>query len=274
MASIIISSDSSLTAARIAEKIAEKGGFSVVNRDILPETAQKYDVDVAQLKKALDKPAGIFGMPAKLKKQCMTYIQAVALEKLLPDNIVCYGLGAHLYAKGVSHFFKVRVLTRPEQLIKELHPAGTAPENKAEKIIAKHEKARNRWSRDVFKQDESNAGLYDLVISLNQIEEEEAVKMILETAALRQFEPMTYSINCVKEFLMAAQVKAKLVERFPDCRVRVDGENTVIHIQALKRNAKKYSAVAKEAARTVPGVKHVEVHILTDFIGQAVESNR
>ena len=113
--------------------------------------------------------------------------------------------------------------------------------------------------RDVFKQDESNAGLYDLVISLNQIEEGEAVKMILETAALRQFEPMTYSLNCVKEFLLAAQVKARLVERFPDSRVRVDGENTVIHIQALKRNAKKYSAVAKEMARSVPGVKHVEV---------------
>ena len=73
-------------------------------------------------------------MAAKLRKRCMTYIQAVTLEKLLPDNVVCHGLGAHLYAKGVSHFLKVRILTRPEQLVKELHPGrNRARENKAEK---------------------------------------------------------------------------------------------------------------------------------------------
>ena len=274
MASIIISSDSSMTASRLAETIAEKGGYSVVNRGILPEVADRFHTGENLLKKALDSPAGILGMSAKLRKRYMAYIQAVTLDKLLPDNVVCHGLGAHLYAKGVSHFLKVRILTQPEQLLKELNPNGPVPENKAARIIARHEKARNRWSRDIYKQDESNAGLYDLVVSLNQIEEEEAVKMVLNTAALRQFAPMTYSLNCVKDFSLAAQVRARLIERFPECRVRANGENTVIHIQALKRNSQKYSILAKEMARTVPGVKHVEVHVITDFIGQAVESNR
>ncbi|MBI9074094.1 MAG: cytidylate kinase family protein [Desulfatibacillum sp.] len=274
MASIIISSDSSLTAARVADTIVDKAGFSIVNRGILPEVAERYKTGEDLLSKALDSPSGFLAMSPKIRQRYMAYIQAVTLEKLLPDNVVCFGLGAHLYAKGVSHFLKVRILTQPEQLVKELHPAGPVPAHKVSKMIARHEKDRTRWSRDVYGRDETNANLYDLVISLNQIEEKEAVKIITKTAANRQFVPMTYSLNCVKEFILASQVRAKLIERFPECRVRADGENMVIHIQALKRNQKKYASLVKEVAGTVPGVKHVEVHVITDFIGQAVESSR
>ncbi len=274
MSSIFIASDSRNTAARMAERLGEATGYAVVGREVLDQASRRYEVPEELLVKALDQTPSFFGLSPKVRERCLSCIQAAALEELVRDKVACHGLGAHLYVKGVSHVLKVRVLAKPSDLAQELALGTEMSSGKTEKMVARAEKARQNWSRTFFKEDETSAGIYDLVVSLHQIEEDEAVDMIVRTASHRKFEAMTYSLGCMQELLMASQVRALLVPRFPDCRVRAESQTVVVYIKSLKRQKRKIASVVRETARSVPGVVHVEVHVIADFIGQAAQSQR
>lgn len=92
---------------------------------------------------------------------------------------------------------------------------------------------------DDFNLDEMDPSQYDLVISLSQIDQDKAVKIITDTVSYRRFSPMTYSIKCLEDNELASRVRMALLERFPDVRVRANGGKLVVETTALKREKKK-----------------------------------
>jgi hypothetical protein len=145
---------------------------------------------------------------------------------------------------------------------------------KARKLLEGRKNVHRRWSMDAFDLDETDPSQYDLVISLNQIDQDEAVKIITETVSYRRFIPMTYSIKCMKDRELAARVRAKLLDRFPDVRVRANAGTLVVETAALKREKRKRAKAIKEIVGSIPGVEYVEVHVINDIFRQAVESFR
>ena len=116
--------------------------------------------------------------------------------------------------------------------------------------------------------------LYDLVIDLSSITPGEAVKMIAENSSHRTFRPMTFSVKCIKDLELASRVRVGLYDHFPDITVQADGSKIVIETAALPREKEKRAEAIEKLARTIPGVEHVDVHVVTDVIRQAAESFR
>jgi hypothetical protein len=156
----------------------------------------------------------------------------------------------------------------------ELTSRGGVTISKAKKLIERRKRDRQRWSMDAFHLDETDPSRYDLVISLSQIDPNEAVKIITETVAYRRFEPMTYSIKCIQDLALANRVRATLLDRFPDVRVRANSGTLVVETTSLKREKQKRAKAIKELAGEIPGVEYVEVHVINDIFRQAAESFR
>jgi hypothetical protein len=213
-------------------------------------------------------------MSSKLQNRYLAYIQEAALTELLNDNMVCQGLAAHLYVLGVSHVLRARALSDSEKLAQQWSSQEGISLKKTRKLLDRRKNLRRRWSMDAFELDETDPSQYDLVISLSQIDQDEAVKIITETASYRRFSPMTYSIKCMKDRELAGRVRAALLERFPDVRVRANGGTLVVETTALKREKRKRAEVIKEIAGSIPGVEYVEVHVINDIFRQAAESFR
>jgi cytidylate kinase len=156
-------------------------------------------VSEERLHKTLDELPSLLGVNAKAHALYLAYIEEAVLAKLSEDRVVCHGLAAHLYVRGVSHAFKVRVLADPSELIRSImREKGVSPEKAAKD--AKHEEAlRSRWSLDDYRVDETAPSLYDLVIDLSRVVPEEAVRMIMETSSHPKFKPMTYSVKSVND---------------------------------------------------------------------------
>ncbi|HDZ23395.1 MAG: hypothetical protein DRN37_03045 [Thermoplasmata archaeon] len=271
---IIISSDSYRTGRDIGEKTAQTIGYDYVDRDILPPVCEKYGVQEEKLLKALEETPSFLGLSSKLRSKYLAYIQEATLGQLLDDNVVCHGLGAHLYVLGVSHALKVRVLSEPESLARELFSEALTSPDKARKIIKRYEEQRKNWSLSAFNLDETDPSNYDMVISLAQIDPDEAVKTIVDTAAYRKFQPMTYSIRCLQDKELASRVRVVLMEKFPDVKVTADRGTVVVETKAVKREKRKRTEAIKELAGSVEGVRYVEVHVTTDIFRQAAESAR
>ena len=271
---IIISSDSYTTGRDIGERTAQAIGYDYVDRDILPPVCEKYGVQEEKLLKALEETPSFLGLSSKLRNKYLAYIQEATLGQLLDDNVVCHGLAAHLYVLGVSHALKVRVLTDPEVLGRDLASEATSSPDRAKKMLKRHEEQCRSWSLDAFNLDETDPSNYDMVISLAQIDPDEAVKTIVDTAGYRKFQPMTYSIKCLQDKELASRVRVPLMERFPDVKVTADGSTVVVETKAVKREKRKRTEAIKELAGSIEGVGYVEVHVATDIFRQAAESAR
>lgn len=271
---IIISSDSYKRGREIGEKTARATGYDYVDREILGPVAEKSAFQEEKLVKALEESPSLFGLSSKFRKKLLAYIQEATLGQLLEDNVVCHGLAAHLYVLGVSHAVKVRVLSDREALARELSPETPPSPEKLKKLLKRQAADRKGWSLDAFGLDETDPSNYDMVISLSQIDPEEAVKTIADMSTYRKFRPMTYSIKCLRDKELAARVQVVLMERFPDARVQADGGTVVVETKAVKREKRKRTEVIKELVGGVEGVGYVEVHVVNDIFRQAAESSR
>lgn len=271
---IFISSDSSRVGEEIAKKTSEALGYTCLGREILGKITDRYHIPETKLIQALDQRPSFFGMSLRLRNRYLAYIQEAVLSELLKDKVVCHGLAAHLYVLYVSHVLRVRVLSDSEKRAHQWTSREGIPRKKALKQLEHRKTLRRRWSMDAFKLDETDPSHYDLVISLSQIDQDEAVRIVTETASYRRFSPMTYSIKCMEDRELAVRVRAALIERFPDVRVSANGGTLVVETTALMREKRKRTEAIREIAGRIPGVEYVEVHVINDIFRQAAESFR
>lgn len=274
MSVIIISADLYESGRAVAEKVAARLDYRLLDREILGEVAARNHIPEAELKRALAENPSLFGMRARRWRQSLAVIQQSALERLLDDNAVCHGLAAHLYVVGVSHALKVRVLGDAEKEAAALSASERIPPEKAMKRLEQRKQLRRRWSRNAFGMDETDPGLYDLVIGLSNIDLDEAVQTICDTVSYRKFQPMSWSQKCLADLELAARVRTALFERFPELKVSADGGTLVVEVRAMKREKRRKSEAIKEMAGKIAGVEYVEVHIVNDIFRQAAESFR
>jgi hypothetical protein len=266
MSVVVISSDSYRMGRKIGEKSARALEYRYLDREILSAVAARYAIAEDKLVMALDEVPSFMGISAKLRDRCLAYIQEAVLGELLQDQVVCHGLAAHLYVHGVSHVLKVRILSGSG--------GRTDVSRRSRKKTDSREKFSRRWSLEAFKVDETDPSHYDLVINLNQIDVDEAVRIITDTVGHRRFKPMTYSLKCLRDWELGSRVRAALIEQFADVRVEADNGKVVVETGGLKRERQKKTAAVKALTEKIPGVKEVQVHIINDIFRQAVESFR
>lgn len=275
MSIILISSEIMAYEKQIAQAVADALGYALLGPEILGEIAAHYDFTADGL------AAALHGSPSSLRRDAtrrwlrqLACIEAEVLERLKADEIVCWGLAAHLYVRGVSHALKVRLLVDEEQQAKQMAEKQRIATKKALKGLIKAKRGRAQWSEAAFGHSETDPALYDLVINLGQIDPDEAGSTIVTAVGYRKFQPMTYSMKRLAEGALAARVRAKLLATMADFRVEAtDGKVKVIS-KAMKRERQKKAAAIKAVAGEVEGVEFVEVHLINYVIRAAAESYR
>ncbi|WP_080802449.1 hypothetical protein [Desulfamplus magnetovallimortis] len=244
----------------IAHQTANQLGYKTLNRGSLAEIANRHSLELPKLEDALQNtPSILRRMPSKLWHYYISCVEMEVLDRLLDDNVVCWGLGAHLYVLVVSHVLKVRLIGGYGQ--------QTDPDIKREKL-------RKKWSLAAYKREEADPKLYDIVINLDQIKPEEAVGTITSTIDYPRFRPMTYSRNNLMDRALAARVKNALLKTLTDIHVHAQNGTVVVTTTSLKREKEKKIAAIKEVAGQVEGIGYLEVHWNVDPVNEAAVSSR
>jgi hypothetical protein len=261
MTSIIISSNDQQLSQVLGEETAAVLDCTHLDRTLLDRVAERFEVQRNKLEQALD-PATSRRLSTQERSLLLAYVETVVLESFQDDNVVCTGLAAHLYIRGVSHVLMVRALGEPKDLLKRGGTDG-APPSKAKKAIHRAERNASRWSTTNFGIDELDPSIYDLVLSVGQIDEGMLVKIITDLAGHRKFKPMTYSRNRLKDLLLASKVLIALLPEHPTVNVRVAGTRAIVHTTCSKRVKTTTINRIKKTARQVDGIESIEVHTST-----------
>ncbi len=271
MSIIIISSDSRNVEEEMAKRVADAKGFDIVDCRVLEDVAKDCNVDPGILEKALENtPSILKKMPQARWRYYLSCIEAEVLERLRRDNVVCWGVAAHLYVIGVSHAMKVRLISGSARRAASIAELQGTSMNIARRWVDDEEKRRKKWSLSAYGIDETSPSIYDLVINLDQIDPDEAVGTIIEAVGYRKFRPVTYSVKCLSDLAIAARVRAELLRSMKDIRVQARDGTVIVFVKGSGREKVKKSRAIKEIAGKIDGVSFVEVHVkrnITDAEG-------
>jgi cytidylate kinase len=280
---VTISRQSYTQAKEVAEKVAEKLGFQCVWRGVLIEASEEFNVPEVKLLQALRDAPFILDRITFGKERYTAYIQAALLHHLQSDNVVYHGLAGHHLVKGISHVLKVRIIGNMEDRVKIVmrraevfeqaavamkgismpglsRPGAPRPisKEKALQVIEESEEARRKWGLHLYGVDTHDPGLYDLVIHINKLSVDDAADLICRAASMDRFRATGESQQAMDDLLLAARIKAKLVERHP--RVAVTANEGVVYV-SLEGGSSSEAEAIRETVAPISGVEKVDVNV-------------
>ena len=276
---ITISRGSYSGAKDVAEQVAHRLGFECVSREILLEAARDFDVSEADLLHAFRDAPSVLERFTFRKERYISFLRAALLGHVQKDNVVYHGLAGHYFVKGVSHVLKVRIianmedrvqlLMRREELYQQAALAlrGTPEEiplphreiskEKAAHLLEQIDDTRRKWGQLLYGMDPNDPDLYDLVIHIHKVTTDDAADLVCLAAGLPHFQATTASQQVLDDLLLAARVKASLVERHP--RIKVTAEAGAVSI-GLEGGTSRQEEAIREAATKVPGTRTIEIN--------------
>jgi cytidylate kinase len=280
---VTISRESYTQAKDVAEKAAEKLGFQCVSREVLIEASEEFNVPEIKLLQAIRDAPFVLDRFTFGKERYTAYIRVALLQRLQSDQVVYHGLAGHHLIKGISHVLKVRIIGNMEDRVKTVmrraevfdqaavamkgtsmpgltNPGAPRPisKEKALRIIEESEEVRRKWGLHLYGVDTHDPDLYDLVIHINKLSVDDAADLICRTAGMDRFRATSESQQAMDDLLLAARIKANLVERHP--RIVVTANGGIVYV-ALESGSSSEAEAIREAVPQIPGVEKVEVNV-------------
>lgn len=259
----MISADSYSKGEEVAKKVSEKTGYQYLGREAILSAATEFGVPESKLARVLKDTPSLRDMLSNRRQQYIAYIEATLTKLMLQDNIVYHGLAGLPFIRGVSHVLKVHIIANLEDRIRLEMAQDGISEEKARKRILREDEHRKKWAKAVYDIDITDPHLYDLVINVGHIEDkdaEDAIEIIVNTVKHKKFQPMTYSLECMKNSALSCRIRAALIDMDPKIEVRSDKGSVFLYTNAIKRKKQKEGLTLKQRVMAMDGVKHVEAY--------------
>ena len=145
MSVVTISEGSHSKGKEVAEKVAERLGYSCVSRDLLLESSEQFKTpEFLMIRGIHDSPYG-FERFSSGKEKYVAYIRVAILRRLREDNVVYHGLAGHHFVRGIGHVLKVRIIADLKDRIQEEMSKKNASPEQARIVIEKNDEAKRNW---------------------------------------------------------------------------------------------------------------------------------
>jgi cytidylate kinase len=244
----------------VAERLAERLGFECLSRDVLLEASDQFNIPEIKLERAITAAPSILERKQG-KQHYIAYIQSALTRHLCQDNVVYHGLAGHVWLKNVSHVLKVRIIADIDLRTAIVMEREKLNQRRAAAWIRKMDRERQKWTKGLYGVDPSDPTLYDLLLNVPRFGVNDAVDLIAQSVAMEQFESTPDSRQAMEDLAIACQVKAALIEKYPDVSVVCRYGNVVVYGAAGDRHARKLKNSVGEICSDVKGVNNTEVHV-------------
>ena len=110
MSIIAISRGSYRRGKEVAEKVAQKLGYTCIDRDLLIDAMDEFHLPEIKLVRNIHDATSVLNRFPHGKERYVASISAAVLKHCQKDKMVYHGLAGHFFVKDVSHAFKVRIV--------------------------------------------------------------------------------------------------------------------------------------------------------------------
>jgi cytidylate kinase len=251
----------------IAEKVAQRLDYKCIARELLIEASEQFNIPEVKLREVLQDAPSVLDRLIRGKDKYLTYMWHTVLRHLQKDNMVYHGLAGHVLLKDITHVVKIFIIADLEDRVKLAMKQEGLPENKALTFVKKVDRNRRKWSQYLYGIDMWDPSLYDLLIRIKGITVEDAVEFICNAARLQQFQVTPESQRAMDDFVLATEVKAKLIEL--DAFVEVSTQGGIVDVKTtleasaerIETEERKLVDTIERITNSIPGVKKVDIHV-------------
>ncbi|MBU3914528.1 cytidylate kinase-like family protein [bacterium] len=250
----------------IAKKLASELGYTCLSREVLHEASELFNVPEIKLAKAIHDKPSFFDRITHGKEIYLSFIRAALLNHIKEDNIVYHGLAGHFFLQNIPHVLKVRTLSDMEDRIAEEMQRNGVSATVARKHLLQDDKQRLNWSIYLYKMDTADPELYDLILNTKNMSVDDCVKIIRKTVELDCYRFSDEARKALDNEALAANVKAAIVEKYPEARVSSYSGNVTIKLTDPKQSPEKVKSDIKSITKSLPGVVEVTVTVKSNVV--------
>lgn len=180
MAIITISRQMGTGGIPIAQKAAEKLGYTLVDGDAILDVADQYGLTRESVELADEKPPH-FSEKLDLKHDvALKLIELIILEFALKGNVIIYGRGGQDLLDGVNSVLRVRLTAPFEDRVERWAEREWLDPDLARILVRKSDQQRAGFIKYYFDRDWADPLGYDLVINTQRLSEDTAVRLICD----------------------------------------------------------------------------------------------
>lgn len=170
----------------IAEMVAKKLGFRILDKDILAKLASKFEIPEHEFAKIDERPRNwlsdtlysIMNPNYVSDVKYIKHLRNLILETAKNDSVVIVGRGAN-FALPPDKVLRVRITASWATRIKNTAKYEHMTKGKAEEWVIIVEKKRDDFVRQYFEQDPDSATNYDLTMNTDHLSLESGRDMIV-----------------------------------------------------------------------------------------------
>ncbi len=236
-------------------------GYDLVAREVLLEASEQFNIPEAKLLMTMENVPSILDRFTNWREKYIAYIQAAILINFQKDNVVYHGMAGHFFVKGVPHVLKVRIIADLSDRVKVLMEQDGLSQKEALRSIKRLDEERRKWSRQLYKIDTGDPSLYDLVLHIKKLSVNDAADIICHTVNLKHFQSTPESQMILDNLVLAAQVKATIVNLKPDVEVSAKAGVVFIWLQARSAQEVELIQEMEGIVRQIPGLKELKMEV-------------
>jgi len=180
MAIITISRQMGSGGIPIAQKAAEKLGYTLVDGDAILEVADQYGLTRESIEQADEKPPHFVETLDSKHEIALHLIELIILEYALKGNVIIYGRGGQDLLKGINSALRVRIIAPFEDRVERWAEREWLDPDRARMLVRKNDQQRAGFIKYYFDRDWDDPLCYDLVINTQRLSEEVAVRLICD----------------------------------------------------------------------------------------------
>ena len=205
MGIITISRGSYSRGKEIAERLSQKLGYECISREILLKASKDFNIAEVKLLHAIQDAPSVFDHLVDGKRKYTAFIREAFLEYIQKDNIVYHGFAGHFFTREIPNILKVRIIANIDYRIKVVMEREKISEEKARKLIYSIDLERRKWSMYLYGMDTNATELYDLVLQIDSLGEDDAIDFLYNVSTRPCFQTTPESQKKLKEMLESAR---------------------------------------------------------------------
>lgn len=259
MAIITISSLMGSGRGTIVKPLAEKLGYSYVDKEAIFAAAESYGWLKQSLAKMDERHVTFWERSEADRRNYFTLVEAIITDFSRRDRVIIVGRGGNVILHGIAHALRVKLYAPFKVRVKRIANREGIDEETAAKVVARSDRERSSYIRYVFDADSLNPDLYDLTLNTERLAPGEATDLLAALANSPSCRPQPASMEAMEDLALESKIRAYLAMdgRVATAWLEVRVEKGKATLGGLVETEHE-RALAEEIVRAVEGVKQVE----------------
>lgn len=263
MTIVAISSELGSRGIQVGQAVAERLTFEFVDREIILQAANKYDVRVEELFKIDERQLSFWERFDEVKRRYLIFIESALLSFAERGNVVIRGRGAPLLLREIAHTFKVRITAPFEVRVRRVMEEERVDQKTALARVKAFDREQATRLEYLFGVDWTSPAYYDLVVNTGRSTWDAYVDLIAYGAKTEPYRPTRESLQKVKDLSLAAAVRAALASdpTLSHLYLEVKAERGEVTLRGVVFSPATME-LAAEVAKRVEGVTSVTCEVV------------